>query len=86
MDESYNRSFLSGYVETSIELPEDGLNGECIVHFCGNHSNEELVVPLANGRREGKAILFCDGLPTLKCENRNGLFTGDVKKVDKWKR
>ena len=86
MDESYNRSFPSGYVETSIELPEDGLNGECIVHFGGNHSNDELAVPLVNGTREGKAILFHDGLPTLKYMYRNGVLTGDVEMVEEWER
>ena len=86
MDEPFNSGFLSGYMEANIELPIDGLNGECIVHFCGNHSNEELVVPLVNGRREGKAILFHDGLPTLQCIYRNGILTGNVETVEEWER
>ena len=84
MDEQFNSGFLSGYIEANVELPMDGLNGECIVHFYGDHSNDELVVTLVNGRREGMAFLLCDGLPTLKCEYRNGTFIGNAKKMDKW--
>ena len=84
MDEQFNSGFLSGYMEANIELPIDGLNGECIVHFYGDRSNDELVVTLVNGRREGMAFLLCDGLPTLKCEYRNGAFIGNAKKMDKW--
>lgn len=84
MDEQFNSGFLSGYIEANVELPMDGLNGECIVHFYGDRSNDELVVTLVNGRREGMAFLLCDGLPTLKCEYRNGAFIGNAKKMDKW--
>ena len=86
MDEPFNSGFLSGYMEANIELPIDGLNGECIVHFYGDHSNDELVVTLVNGRREGKAILFHDGLPTLQCIYRNGILTGNVETVEEWER
>ena len=52
MDEQFNSGFLSGYMEANVELPMDGLNGECIVHFYGDHSNDELVVTLVGGERE----------------------------------
>ena len=86
MNRPYNSSFPSGYVEVDMDSPEDGLNGECIAHFGGSHSNDELVVTLVNGIREGKAILFHDGLPVLKYEYSNGVLTGNVKTMKEWER
>ena len=74
-----------GLVEVSVELPEDGLNGECVVHYDGDNSKYELMVTLVNGVREGMAILFCDGVPSKMCEYRNGAFTGHVEEVTEWK-
>ena len=78
-------SIFGGLVEESMELPKDGLNGDCIVHYNGDNSEYELVVTLVNGVKEGMAILYCDGIPTKKCEHRNGIFTGHVEEVAEWK-
>ena len=78
-------SIFGGLVEESMELPKDGLNGDCIVHYNGDNSEYELVVTLVNGVREGMAILFCDGVPSKMCEYRNGAFTGHVEEVTEWK-
>ena len=78
-------SIFGGLVEESMELPKDGLNGDCIVHYNGDNSEYELVVTLVNGVKEGMAILYCDGIPTKKCEYRNGVFTGHVEEVAEWK-
>ena len=39
MNDRSNGGFLSGFVEEGVEKPVDGLNGECIVHYSGHHSN-----------------------------------------------
>ena len=78
-------SIFGGLVEENMELPKDGLNGDCIVHYNGDNSEYELVVTLVNGVKEGMAILYCDGIPTKKCEHRNGIFTGHVEEVAEWK-
>ena len=85
-DHATSGCFPSGFVEASVELPSDGLNGDCIVHFEGEHSEYELVVPLVNGVREGMAIIRHAGVPTGRCEYRNGVITGDVEEVNEWER
>ena len=79
-----NGGFLSGFIEANVEMPPDGLNGDCIVHFEGEHSEYELTVTIVNGVREGKAIMRRDGVPTGLCEYRNVVLTGDMKELDEW--
>lgn len=54
---------FSGFVESSVELPPDGRNGKCIVHYEGCHQKYELIVKFVNGMRDGKALLVNDGVP-----------------------
>ena len=56
-----NGGFLSRFVEASVEKPEDGLNGECIVHFSGQYSDAVMNVKMANGKREEIAEIAMDG-------------------------
>ena len=32
-DKNTSGGFLSGFVEASVEMPADGLNGECVIHY-----------------------------------------------------
>ena len=77
-----NGGFLSRFVEASVEKPEDGLNGECIVHFSGQYSDAVMNVKMANGKREGIAEIAMDGVPYIKLEYRNGRMTGIVERMD----
>ena len=61
-----NGGFLSGFVESSVEKPADGRNGECIVHYSGQHSGYLMKVKLVNGMRDGEALIVNDGVPYLK--------------------
>ena len=65
-DKNTSNGFLSGFIESSIEMPVDGLNGECIVHYGGEHSNYEMIVRLVDGKRDGEAMIVNDGMPYLK--------------------
>ena len=69
---------LSRFVEKSVEMPLDGLNGDCVVHYSGQYNNYKMIVPLVNGVREGKAIILHNGLPTLKYYYTNGVLTIDM--------
>lgn len=76
--------FLSGFVEASVELPRDGRNGKCIVHYEGCHQKYELIVKLVDGMREGKALLVNDGVPYLNLEFTKGSMTGKVKRQNQY--
>ena len=76
-----NGGFLNGFIESSFEMPPDGLNGDCIVHYSGNRSNCEMTVPLVNGMREGKAIIVNDGVPYLRLEYKQGSLTGVMERM-----
>ena len=77
-----NGGFLSRFVEASVEKPEDGLNGECIVHFSGQYSDAVMNVKMVNGKRKGIAEIAMDGVPYIKLEYRNGKMTGIVERMD----
>ena len=71
--------FLGGLVETSVEMPPDGLNGECVVHYEGENSKYKMKVMLVNGKREGKAVIMNNGIPYMILEYKNGVLTGNVE-------
>ena len=73
--------FLSGFIESSVEKPDDGLNGDCIVHYAGKHSKFEMTVKLVNGVREGKTVIVNDGMPYLRLEYKQGSLTGVVERM-----
>ena len=74
--------FLSGFIESSVEMSPDGSNGECIVHYAGEHSKYELVVTLVGGVREGEAMLVNDGVPFIRLEFKGGLLTDVVERMN----
>ena len=76
--------FLSGFIESSVEMSPDGSNGECIVHYAGEHSKYELVVTLVGGAREGEAMLVNDGVPFLRLEFKQGSLTGVVERMNEY--
>ena len=76
-----NGGFLNGFIESSFEMPPDGLNGDCIVHYAGKYSKFEMTVKLVNGVREGKAVIVNDGVPYLRLEYKQGSLTGVVERM-----
>ena len=62
-------------MEENEELPKDGLNGECAIHYGDDNRNYEWMVTLVN---EGMAILFWDGVPCGYYEYRSGILIGRV--------
>ena len=81
-DKNTSNGFLSGFVESSVEMPADGLNGECIVHYGGEHSKYEMIVRLVDGKREGEAMIVNDGMPYLKLHYERGSLTGVVERLN----
>ena len=82
VNDTSNGGFLSGFMESSVEKPADGLNGDCVVHYSGQYSKCEMVVSLVNGVREGEAIILNDGIPFLNLEYKKGLLTGAVERMN----
>ena len=76
--------FLSGFCETSIENPASRINGDCIVHFGGKHSDYKMFVKLVNGVRDGTAIIMTREYEFIKLTYRNGEMTGEVEKMDRY--
>ena len=79
-----NGGFLSGFVESSVEKPADGRNGECTVHYSGKYSKYEMIVPLVNGMRDGKAMIVNDGVAYLRLEYKRGSLTGVVERMNEF--
>ena len=79
-----NSGFLSGFVEASVEKPADGRNGECIVHYSGKYSKYEMIVPLVNGMRDGKAMIVNDGVAYLRLEYKRGSLSGVVERMNEF--
>ena len=77
-----NGGFLSGFVEKSIELPNDGLNGECRVVFGGDHSDCEMKVNMVNGKREGEAMIMKNGKVYYRVEYGSGKLNGLIERLD----
>ena len=75
------RGFLSGFIEASVEKPDDGVYGDCIVHYAGKYSKFEMSVKLVNGVREGEAVIVNDGVPYLRLEYKQGSLTGVVERM-----
>ena len=77
-----SNGFLSGFIESSVEMPVDGSNGECIVHYAGEHSKYEMIVRLVDGKREGEAMIVNDGMPYLRLHYERGSLTGVVERLN----
>ena len=70
--------FLSGFIESTVEMPPDGKNGDCIIHYEGDHSQYELTATLVNGIREGEAMILHNNMPYLKLHYNNSSLTGAI--------
>ena len=79
-----NGGFLSGFVESSVEKPADGRNGECTVYYSGQYSGYVMKVKLVNGLRDGEALIVNDGVPYIKLTYKNGMMTGNVERLNKY--
>ena len=79
-----NGGFLSGFVESSVEKPADGRNGECIVHYSGQYSDCVMKVKLVNGMRDGEALIVNDGVPYIKLTYKKGTMTGTVERMNQY--
>ena len=79
-----NNGFLGGFVEASVEKPDDGLNGDCTVHYSGQYSKYEMTVKLVKGMREGCAIILNDGVPFMKLEYKSGSLTGIFERMNRY--
>ena len=76
--------FLSGFVEASVEMPADGLNGDCIVHYSGQYSNYTMRVELLNGIREGDAVIMKGDIPYMILMYMNGVLNGNVERLNQF--
>ena len=74
--------FLNGFVEKKIDKPAHDLNGNCIVHYKGDHSMYKMMVKVENGKREGPALLLKGDTPYLKLKYENGKMTGSIERMD----
>ena len=81
-DKNTSNGFLSGFMESSVELPADGLNGDCTIHYSDQHSNCEMKVKLLNGLKEGVGTILKDGVPFIQIEYDHGLPNGLVCQMD----
>lgn len=82
LDNTSSNGFLCNYVETSVEKPANGHDGDCIIHYGEKHCKCEMMVKLVNGVREGEAILVDDGIPIMRLEYRNGILSGPVEQMN----
>ena len=72
------KGFLRDFVEKSVDLPPDGRNGECFVHF--ERFAYTMNVQMVNGKREGMAIIRGGKYSSCtKVEYRNGELSGIVE-------
>ena len=74
--------FLHGFVEAGVEMPPDGLNGDCIIHYGGSYSNCKMKVRLLNGLKEGVGTIVKDGTPFIQIEHSHGVSNGPVCRMD----
>ena len=77
-----NTGFLSGFVESFVENPDDGLNGNCIVHYENEHSDYKMIVNLVDGIRDGIAMILHNDIPFIRLVYSDGVLTGPVEKID----
>ena len=68
--------------EGNVEEPEDGGDGNCIVHYEGDYSNYVMKVKYVNGKREGKAIIWNGEKPIIHLEYEDGVVNGLMEVMD----
>ena len=74
--------FLSGFVETGMEKPADGLSGDCIVHYSKYFGSYDMKVKLVNGKREGEAIMLRNDVPFIRLVYSDGVLNGPVERMN----
>lgn len=75
-----SEGFFHDLVEKSVDLPPDGRNGECFVHF--NRPACTMTVPMVNGKREGMAVIRGSEYSSYtRVEYKNGLLSGIVEQL-----
>ena len=83
-DKNTSNGFLSGFIESSVEMPADGLNGDCIIHYSGQYSNYTMRVELLNGIREGDAVIMKGDIPYMILIYMNGVLNGNVERLNQF--
>ena len=71
-EDTFNEQFVWRYGEEMVEKPENGQDGDCIVHYAGDCNNYMMKVKLVNGKREGKATIWKGENPLIYLEYKNG--------------
>lgn len=74
--------FFNQYNERTIELPINGDDGNCVVHYEGDYSDYVMKVNLVNGKREGKATIWNGEKPIVHLEYKNGELNGLMEVMD----
>ena len=81
--DDYGDGYLYNFVKGGIEIPVDGSNGDCVVHYEGKYEGYTMKVKLVNGMREGEATIFKENNVYMKLNYRNGELNGAVERMDK---
>ena len=79
-----NSGFLCGFNEGEVEKPAEGVDGDCVIHYVGEHKECKMVVKLVNGMRDGRAVIVNNGFAYLKLEYQNGKLTGSVERLNRY--
>lgn len=67
-----------------MEKPAEGVDGDCVIHYEGEHKECKMVVKLVNGMRDGRAVIVKNGFAYLKLEYQNGKLTGSVERLNRY--
>ena len=76
--------FIQRHNTRAIEKPENGQDGDCIVHYKGEFSDCVMKVKLVNGKREGRATIWKGEKPFIYLEYKNGKVDGSIEVVDEY--
>lgn len=78
-----NNGFMSGFKEIHVECPPNQQNGNCIIFYGDEHKNCVMKVSLANGKREGEALVLRNKVPFMKLKYVNGMLMGRVERLNR---
>lgn len=78
-----NNGFMNGFKEIYVECPPNQQNGNCIVFYGDEHKNCVMKVSLANGKREGEALVLRNKVPLMKLKYVNGILMGTVERLNR---
>ena len=74
---------MSGFKEIHVECPPNQQNGNCIIFYGDEHKNCVMKVSLANGKREGEALVLRNKVPFMKLKYVNGMLMGRVERLNR---